>query len=399
MLRPLLVASLSILAALPGPAEEAPRVAGGLDVLRRERFAPLAGLRVGLITNHTGVDSRRDAAIDLLAAAPNLKLVALFSPEHGIRGALDQAKISDSRDEKTGLPVHSLYGEIRAPAPAQLAKLDALVFDIQDIGCRFYTYISTMQLALEAAARAGKKFVVLDRPNPIGGDVVEGPARITGESFVACHPVPLRHGMTVGELAGLFNAERGLKADLTVIRVEGWRRGMLFDETGLPWVNPSPNMRTLAAALLYPGVGLLESAVSVGRGTDTPFEVVGAPYVDDVLLARELNAAGLAGVRFLPVRFSPAASVFRGRACGGVRMFITDRAALRAVDVGFALACALQRRHPGEFKLQELDRLLQHAAALEAIRAGKPWREIRDAWSAERREFEARRAPFLLYPY
>ena len=228
----------------------------------RNKFAPLAGLRIGLITNHTGTTARAMRPLICSPSAPNVKLRALFSPEHGIRGALDQDKITDSKDAKTGLPVFSLYGERRAPTPEQLKDLDALVFDIQDIGCRFYTYISTMQLAMEAAAKSEKKFIVLDRINPIGGTVIEGPVQPTKESFVACHPIPLRHGMTVGELARLMNHERGIEADLIVIQCEGWTRDMWLDQTGLPWTNPSPNMRSLTAATLYPGVGLLESAVS-----------------------------------------------------------------------------------------------------------------------------------------
>ncbi len=389
-----IVAAIAILG--PCSAQEEP-VLNGIDALQRDHFAQLAGMRVGLITNHTGIDHERNATVDLLAAAPGVKLLALFSPEHGIRGALDQAKIDDSRDEKTGLPVYSLYGERRFPAPSQLANLDALVFDIQDIGCRFYTYMSTLQLALDAAAKAGKKFIVLDRVNPVGAEIIEGPVQVKKESFVACHAVPLRHGMTLGELAMMFNAERGFHADLTVIKVEGWRRAMFFDETGLPWVNPSPNMRSLAAGLLYPGIGLLESALSVGRGTDAPFEIVGAPYADDVRFARELNSAGLAGVRFTPIRFTPTASVFKGQVCNGVRIFITDRSALRAVDVGMALAATLRRLYPKEFKIAELDRLLQHPATLAAIREGRSWQATRDAWLPELREFERRRAPFLLY--
>ena len=394
------ILSAFLLAAIVVPslaARDAPAVLNGIDVLAQENFTPLAGLRIGLVTNHTGIDHTRNATIDLLAKAPNVKLVSLFSPEHGIRGALDQDKISDSKDERTGLPVHSLYGERRAPAPEHLANLDALVFDIQDIGCRFYTYISTMQLTLEAAAKAKKKFIVLDRVNPIGAVLSEGPATVARESFVACHQIPLRHGMTVGELAMMLNAERGYHAELTVIKIEGWKRDMLFDETGLPWLNPSPNMRSLTEALLYPGVGLLESAVCVGRGTDTPFEVLGAPYIDDLKLAHEMNAAGLDGIRFTPARFTPTASVFKGKECGGVRMRITNHEKRRTVDVGLALACTLQRLHPKDFKLTELDRLLQHPATLQAIKEGQPWQLICEAWSSDLREFEKRRAAYLLY--
>ena len=372
-------------------------VRNGIDVLAAQGFAPLKKKKVGLITNHTGIDRDRHPTIDLLRAAPEVELKALFSPEHGIRGELDE-KIPDGVDAKTGLPVYSLYGETRQPSPEQLAGLDALVFDIQDIGCRFYTYIATMGLCLEAAARQQIEFFVLDRVNPIGGSELEGPVyRGTTNHFVAFHSLPLRHGMTVGELARMFNAERGWKARLTVIPVEGWRRGQWLDETGLPWTNPSPNMRNLTEAILYPGVGLLESAVSVGRGTDTPFEVVGAPYVNDVRLAAELNRAGIPGIRFVPVRFTPRASTFKDQPCGGVYLLLTDRESCPVVDVGIVLASTLQRLHPNEFALNKLAPLLQHPATVEAIRKGKPLIEIQALWATDLGEFFARRGPFLLY--
>src|SRR3989475_682234 len=241
-------------------------------------------------------------------------------------------KVADTVDEKTGLPIYSLYGEKRKPTPEQLLGLDALVFDIQDVGCRFYTYTSTMGLTLEAAGENGKKYFVLDRVNPINGTAIDGPVLTEKTSFVGFHQVPLRYGMTIGELAKMFNEERGSKAELTIIELENWRRDLWLDQTGLPWTNPSPNMRNLTEAILYPGVGLLESAVSVGRGTDTPFEVIGAPYIDDIKLAAELNRAGLSGVRFVPIRFTPKASLFQGEACAGVYIMITDRDALNAVD-------------------------------------------------------------------
>lgn len=375
---------------------QTPGVLNGIDVLARQGYAPLRSLRVGLITNPTGQDRTRQATIDRLRQAPGVKLVALFSPEHGIRGALDE-KVSDSVDERTGLPVYSLYGETRAPRPEQLASLDALVFDLQDIGCRFYTYISTMGLALEAAAKAGKKFFVLDRVNPINGVTVEGPVHQGASTFVAFHALPLRHGLTVGELARLFDAERAWKADLTVIPVEGWSRRQWLDETGLPWTNPSPNMRNLTEATLYPGVGLLESAVSVGRGTDTPFEVVGAPYVDDVKFAAELDRAGLPGVRFVPIRFTPKASTFKDQPCGGVYLTVTDREALQAVDLGITLALTLQRLHPGQFAVEKLKPLLTDAPTLEGIKAGKPLADLKRAWAADLAAFEKRRKTVLLY--
>lgn len=377
--------------------QEVPTVLNGIDVLQRDGFGPLNGLRVGLITNQTGINAQRTATIDLLAKAPKVKLRALFSPEHGIRGVLDQENINDTVDRKTGRPIHSLYGERRAPTAEQLADLDALVFDIQDIGCRFYTYISTLRLCLEAAAKNNKKFFVLDRVNPIGGLTVEGPSALDQETFTATHAIPLRHGMTVGELALMMNKERAIQADLQVIPMEGWHRQWFFDQTGLPWINPSPNMRTPEAALLYPGMGLLEFSISVGRGTDTPFEILGAPYVDDLRLSYELNKQGLPGLRFLPVRFTPTASVFKDQACGGVRLQITDRQALQPVQVGLAIASVLQQLYPQEFALDKVNTLLNHTSLLKAIRAGKNWRELSPLYQAEALSFEQRRASFLLY--
>jgi len=372
-------------------------VLNGVDVLVKQGFAPLKGLRVGLITNQTGHDRARRATIDLLRSAPGVTLVALFSPEHGIRGLVDEA-VDDSVDRETGLRIHSLYGSTRAPKPEHLEPLDALVFDLQDIGCRFYTYISTMGLAMEAAARAHKKFFVLDRVNPINGNAIEGPVHRGDSTFVAFHRLPLRHGLTVGELARLFNRERGWGCDLTVIPVEGWSRGQWLDQTGLPWTNPSPNMRSLAEATLYPGVGLLESAVSVGRGTDTPFEIVGAPYVNDVRFAAELNRAGLAGVRFIPIRFTPKASTFKDQACGGVNVVVTDREALNAVDVGLTLALTLQRLYPGQFAADKLRPLLTDEPTLKGIREGQSLAALRQAWQAELDAFRQRRSTCLLYP-
>jgi uncharacterized protein YbbC (DUF1343 family)/CubicO group peptidase (beta-lactamase class C family) len=373
------------------------QVLNGIDVLVRDQFAPLRGLRVGLITNHTGHDRNRNPTIDLLFEAEAVTLSALFSPEHGIRGDLDD-RVADDRDERTGLPVYSLYGETRQPTPGQLKGLDALVFDIQDIGCRFYTYISTMGLCLEAAANANLLFFVLDRVNPITGSEIEGPLHAGERHFVAFHALPLRHGMTVGELARMFVVENGWKTELTIIPVEGWRRDLWLDQTGLPWTNPSPNMRNLTQATLYPGVGLLESALSVGRGTDTPFEVVGAPYADDVRLATELNEAGLAGVRFVPVRFTPQASTFRGQACGGVYMVVTDRQALRSVDLGLLLITTFQRLYPDDFALDRVRHLLRHEPTLQAVRDGKGLPEIKRLWAKGLADFETRRRDYLLYP-
>ena len=371
-------------------------VLNGIDVLVKQNFAPLKKLRLGLITNHTGHDRQRHATIDLLKGAPEVRLMALFSPEHGIRGELDEG-VGDSVDQKTGLPVYSLYGLRHAPTPEQLQNLDALVFDIQDTGCRFYTYISTMGNCLEAAAKAKLKFFVLDRVDPINGLTVEGPIYNGPSSFTAFHALPLRYGMTIGELARMLNMERGLKAELTVISLEGWTRDQWFDQTGLPWTNPSPNMRSLAAAIVYPGVGLHETALCVGRGTPTPFEVVGAPYIDDVKLAAELNQAGLRGARFVPVRFTPSYSTFKDQACGGVALIVTDRQQLQSVDLGLVIALTLQRLYPKDFALEKVNRLLQQPDTIAAIREGKSLTEIKQGWAADLESFKKRRAQYLLY--
>lgn len=337
----------------------------GIDVLHASGYAALRGMRIGLITNHTGIDRSGNPTVDLLRSAPGLTLTAIFTPEHGLRGSADE-KVGD--EQYHGIPVYSLYGERRKPSTEQLANVDALVFDIQDIGTRFYTYISTMGLAMEAAAEAKKKFIVLDRVNPIGGTVVEGPLLEGKTDFVGWHPLPIRHGKTVGELAQLFRDERPIDVDLTVIPVKGWSREQWQDEAGLPWINTSPNMRSLNAAALYPGIGLMESAISVGRGTPTPFEILGAPYIDGEALIREVGR--LPGVSLTPVRFTPTASTHHGVACGGVRIAITDRRALRSVDVGLAIALALARLYPTQFPVDEMQPLLRHRETLEAIRAG-----------------------------
>ena len=385
-----------LVTAARAPDAYAGKALNGIDVLERQQFAPLKGLRLGLITNHTGEDRDRNPTIDLLKNAPGVQLKALFSPEHGIRGAVDE-RVGDSVDEKTGLPVYSLYGKSFKPTPEQLKDLDALVFDIQDIGCRFYTYTATMGFTLEAAGENGKKYFVLDRVNPINGVSVEGPVRMGKGSFVAYHEVPLRYGMTIGELARMCNAERKCNADLTVIRVENWRRSEWFDDTGLPWTNPSPNMRNLTEAILYPGIGLLESAVSVGRGTDTPFEEIGAPYIEDTRLADELNRAGLPGVRFVPIRFTPTYSVHKGQACGGVYIVLTDRERCDSVDVGLVIAETLYRLYPGDFRPEKMGPLLLHPPTMEAVKAGKSLKEIHALWEQDRAEFEKRRAKYLIY--
>jgi len=339
----------------------------GIDVLHASGYAALQGMRIGLITNHTGIDKAGNPTIDLLRSAPGVTLAALFSPEHGIRGTVDE-KVGDDVDKNTGLTIFSLYGERRKPSPEQLKNLDALVFDIQDIGTRFYTYISTMGMAMEAAADAKIKFIVLDRVNPIGGEIVEGPVLEGPTDFVGWHPLPIRHGKTVGELAQLFKDERKIDVDLTVIGVRGWKREQWQDEAGLPWINTSPNMRSLNAAALYPGLGLMERAISVGRGTPTPFEIIGAPYIDGTQLAAALGP--LPGVTIEPVRFTPTASTHANEECGGLRFTITDRRALRSVDVGLRIASALSRLYGDKFPVDKMQHLLRHKETLERIRAG-----------------------------
>ena len=381
------------------PGSKFTPVLTGLDVLVRDKFAPLKGRSVALVTNHTGRTATGESAIDLLHKAEGVKMVALFSPEHGIRGELDE-KVGDGKDEKTGLPVYSLYGERRKPTAEQLKGVDTIVYDIQDIGCRFYTYISTLGLVMEAAKEAGVKVVVLDRPNPIGGVRVEGPVRDAGrESFVAFHEIPLRHGLTVGELATLFNSERKIGADLTVIKCEGWKRGDTFDRTGLPWRNPSPNMRHLTAAVLYPGIGILETTnVSVGRGTERPFEWFGAPWIDGRKLAAELSKQNLPGVRFVPTSRKPVSSTHKDKECGGVDVIIDDWEKVRPVSLGIAVAVTLRRLYPDDWQTKRYDTLLVHKATFDALNTGKSAAELEAAWVADLAKFAERRRTALLYP-
>ncbi|HUG92311.1 MAG TPA: exo-beta-N-acetylmuramidase NamZ domain-containing protein [Planctomycetaceae bacterium] len=383
----------------PAGAAQVEPVLTGLDVLERDGFAALAGRRLGLITNHTGVNRDGVSAVELFHNAANVELRALFSPEHGFEGRLDISNVKDSRDSRTGLKVHSLYGATRTPTPEMLDGLDTLVFDIQDIGARFYTYVSTMKNAMRAAAEHGLRFVVLDRPNPINGVDVAGPVLDPGsESFVGAHPIAVRHGMTVGELARMIDAELDLKLDLVVVRVEGWRREDCFDATGLTWINPSPNMRSLTQAVLYPGIGLLETTnLSVGRGTDTPFEVVGAPWIDGRQLAAELNAARLGGVRFVPIDFTPDSSKFAGERCGGVNIVVTNREAFAPVRTGLEIARQLRRLYPDAWETKSFNRLLANRRTFDATLAGRSVDEMEVTWEPELREFLKRRQQFLFY--
>lgn len=370
----------------------------GIDVLERDGFKPLQGMRIGLVTNHTGRSRDGRQTIDVLHKASGIRLVALFSPEHGIRGLADE-KISDSKDETTGLPIYSLYGETRRPTAEQMKDIDAFVFDIQDIGTRFYTYISTLGYVMEEAKKAGKPVFVLDRPNPIGGVEVEGPIADRDKfSFTAYHQLPVRHGLTIGELAQLFNEQKEIGCDLRVIKMEGWKRSMWFDATSLTWVNPSPNMRSLTEATLYPGVGLLETTnISVGRGTDTPFEVIGAPWIDPQGLSEVLNGRNLPGVRFVPIRFKPSASVFKDQECGGVNIIVTDRSRFRPVATGIEIAVALRRLYPTQWEVDKYLRLLVNAETLQRLKTGASPEEITQAWANGLAEFQRARTKVLLY--
>nr|WP_294864894.1 exo-beta-N-acetylmuramidase NamZ domain-containing protein [uncultured Pseudogulbenkiania sp.] len=380
------------------PADERPKVETGIDVLEAQAFAPLAGLRVGLITNLSGVDGRGWRTLDRLRWAPGVTLAAVFSPEHGVYGD-QEGQVASQTEPFSGLPVYSLYGATRRPTPAMLAGLDALVFDIQDAGVRFYTFASTLGYAMEAAAAQGLRVFVLDRPNPLGAEQVDGPLLDDDlTSFTGYFPLPLQHGMTLGELARLFNAEKRLGTELTVVAMQGYRRAMRFEETRLSWLPPSPNLRTLSEVRLYPGVALLEGAnVSVGRGTERPFEWLGAPWIDGAGLAEELNARAIPGVRFEPAEFVPDDSLYRGERCQGVRLIVTDRQALRTPLLGIELIAALQRRYPQRFELAQTLGMVGSRQVLAALQRGEDPRRIEADWQPALQRFRELRERYLLY--
>ncbi|HEU5352752.1 MAG TPA: exo-beta-N-acetylmuramidase NamZ domain-containing protein [Terracidiphilus sp.] len=383
------------------------RVLDGIDVLEDDHFLELHPdsahpVRIGLVMNQTSVDAEGRRTADVLAHASGLRLTAIFSPEHGVSGTLDATHIANSLDAATDVPVYSVYGATdtdRRPTAAEMDSLDAIVFDIQDIGVRYYTYETTLGYFLEAAARTHKPIYVLDRPNPINGVDVQGPIADAGrESFVSYWQTPARHGMTLGELARMFNAERRIGARLTVVPMQGWMRGDWFDSTGRLWINPSPNMRNLTEAALYPGIGMIEGAnISVGRGTDTPFELVGAPWIDPVQLADALNQRQIEGVRFVPTRFTPQSSFYAGESCGGVSIVVTYRESIDAPELGLEIAAALHRLYPQMFKLDGIDGLVRNKATLDALRAGEDPRRIEEVWQDLLARFQLIRAKYLLY--
>jgi len=380
----------------------------GIDVLEETKFAALHPARggaprsIGLLTNQTGVDSEGRRTIDVLANVPGISLDAIFSPEHGVTGTLDTTDIKNAKDAATGVAVYSVYGAsdaARHPPIDVLKRLDAVVIDLADVGARFYTYETTVGYFLEAAAKAGIEVVVLDRPNPITGSFVQGPVSDEGrENFTNYFSEPPRHGMTLGELAKMFNAERHIGARLDVIAMEGWQPGDWFDSTGLGWVNPSPNLRDLTEAELYPGVALIEGTnVSVGRGTDTPFEVVGAPWIKSRELAAYLNGRGIQSVRFVPIVFTPSASNFAGERCEGVNLMVLDRNTLDSPELGIELASALHRLYPNDFKMERMADLLVNQAVFEAIEAGEDPRRIAEDWQDRLERFVRLREKYLLY--
>lgn len=381
----------------------------GLDVLVAENFRTLTQLahgreplRVGLVTNQTGLDSPGRRTIDLLAHAEGLKLTAIFSPEHGVTGALDTTSIGDTIDAATGVKVYSVYGTTDAqkrPSPEVLRTLDAVVFDLQDAGARWYTYETTLGYFLEACAKADVPLIVLDRPNPITGSFIQGPVSDDGKSsFVNYMPEPVRHGMTLGELARMFNSERNLRARLTVVKMQGWQRGDWFDSTGLPWTPPSPNLRRPMQAVLYPGVAMVEGTnVSVGRGTDSPFELLGAPWIDARQLAANLNARKLSGIRFVPTDFTPIVNPYANQLCHGVNFVLTDRNQLDSPELGVELASALFKLYPQLYKMDRIIELLANQQTVDAIRAGQDPRRIADDWRDRRDAWQKLRSKYLLY--
>jgi uncharacterized protein YbbC (DUF1343 family) len=374
------------------------RVQTGLDVLEVQKFAALRGKRVGLITNHTGVDSQGRSTIDLLSHAAGVQLVALFSPEHGLAGTSNE-KFSSAKDPSTGLPVFSLYGETMHPTDEMLQGIDTLVFDIQDAGVRFYTYIATMGYCMEEAAKHNMAFFVLDRPNPLGGDIVEGPMLDADKTnFVAYFPLPVRYGLTIGELAQLLNAEKHIGADLHVIAMRNWHRNYFFESTGIKWIPPSPNLRTIRGSILYPGIEILQSAgVSVGRGTQTPFEEFGAPWMNGDEVANELNARHLAGLHFVSQPFIPISGLYSGERCGGVGPRITERGAVRPMRMGLEIADVLRKLYPQQFEPAKLITLIGNADTVQQIESGIAPEKIVASWANDLAAFDQIRRRYFLY--
>ena len=394
----LLVPSTSVAQKSAARRSRPGRVQTGLDVLEAQKFAPLKGKHIGLITNHTGLDAQEKSIVSLLSRAPGVTLVALFSPEHGLAGKLDE-KVTSSKDATTGLPVYSLYGETRRPTDEMLNGIDALVFDIQDAGVRFYTYTTTMGYCMEAAAKKGIAFYVLDRPNPIGGEIVEGPMLDDDKrDFVAYFPVPVRYGLTIGELAQLYNAENKIGADLHVIQMKNWHRNYFFESTGIRWVPPSPNLRTTKGAILYPGLEILQDAgVSVGRGTEAPFEIFGAPWMNGEDVATALNAKHLPGLRFVSQLLIPVSGLYQGQRCGGVSIKIGEKPAVRSMRMGLEIAVVLKKLYPDKVDLSKTMRLLGNSLTVQELKDGVPPEKIVSDWHDDLVKFDTMRRKYFLY--
>jgi uncharacterized protein YbbC (DUF1343 family) len=374
------------------------RTKTGIDALEAEKFSLLRGKRVGLITNQTGLDSYGHRTIDLLAHAEGVNLIAIFSPEHGIAGVAD-ASVSNQADAPTGLPIYSLYGATRRPTGEMLRGIDVLVFDIQDAGVRFYTFITTMAYSMEAAAEQHIAFVVLDRPNPLGGEIIEGPVLDRDRtSFVGYFPMPVRYAMTMGEVAQMFNSENKIGADLHVVAMQDWHRRDFYDMTGLAWIAPSPALRTLRESILYPGIEILQAAgVSVGRGTPTPFELLGAPWIDSAALMTELNRRQLKGVRFGAAEFTPTSGPYSGTLCKGISIDLQDRNSFRPVAAGLQIAAILHSLYPTQFHVEKMIELLGSRSAVKGLARGEDPKEIEAGWAADLDKFRTMREKYLLY--
>jgi uncharacterized protein YbbC (DUF1343 family) len=374
------------------------RVQTGLDVLGAQKFAPLRGKHIGIITNHTGFDSQGKSTIELLAHAPGVQVVAIFSPEHGLAGQMDE-RVSSTKDPSTGLRVFSLYGETLRPTDEMLKGVDALVFDIQDAGVRFYTYTVTMAYCMEEAAKRNIAFYVLDRPNPIGGEIVEGPILDADKTnFVGYFPIPVRYGLTIGELAQFFNAENHINADVHVITMKNWHRNYFFESTGIRWVPPSPNLRTIKGSIVYPGLEILQNAgVSVGRGTEAPFEEFGAPWMDGEKVAEALNAEHLPGMKFVAQPFIPVSGLYAGKRCGGVGIRIAERGAVRPMRMGLEIAALLQKIYPQNFDIGKTIGLLGNAETVQKLTDGISPSEVVASWQPALAEYDKTRRKYFLY--
>lgn len=382
----------------PRHADRAAAVQTGLDALEAEKFAPLRGKHVGVITNHTGMDSQGRSTVEVLSHAAGVQVVALFSPEHGLTGSKDE-NVASGKDPATGLPIYSLYGDTRRPTDEMLAGIDALVFDIQDAGVRFYTYTTTMAYCMEEAAKRKIAFFVLDRPNPLGGEIVEGPMLDADKtSFTAYFPLPVRYGLTIGELAQLFNAENKIGCDLHVIAMKNWRRNYFFEDTSLRWIPPSPNLRTLNGSILYPGLEILQNAeVSVGRGTETPFEKFGAPWMHGAEVAARLNERHLAGLLFSVTNFTPSSGLYSGQKCSGVAIRVEDASAARSMSLGLEVAALLKTLYPDHFDAAKLLLLTGNTETVRQLQEGTSAQQIIAGWSKDLQGFEQTRRKYLLY--